>query len=97
MIFVITQMHGLSLSRKLRGILGLIFAGAVVYSYYILPYTFKTPDGRIFEFPLTMIMELIRIPTFDYGFIFVLYLVWYIFTKIVEKLASIQPRTSLLD
>lgn len=73
-IFVITQMHGLGLSLRVKSILLAIFAGLVLLVY--------SDRGW------AQLNEIIRIPMIDYILVFVLAGIFWVGIKIAEKVRS---------
>lgn len=68
MIFVVTQMHGLGLKQWQKRIFYVLFLGTVIFVYTLVRQPFQ-------------INEVIRIPVIEYGMVFVMYGLWWLFAR----------------
>lgn len=71
-IFILTQMHGLGLSIRIRSLLATLFVLAVLVAY-----------GSTGE--IGMLHEISRIPVFEFGVVGVLYVLFLIAIRIVPS------------
>jgi hypothetical protein len=72
-IFIVTQMHGLGLKPWLKNLFGFGFLASILLIY-------------LFDTRFVNINEVIRIPAIEYGMIFVMYGLWWLFARFTGRL-----------
>lgn len=76
-MFIVTQMHGLGLKRWVKLAFSAGFVLSVLFTYTVLraPY---------------MVNEVIRIPVIEYGMVFVMYGLWWLFARFTGRFESMK-------
>ncbi len=72
-MFIVTQMHGLGLKAWVKNLMGFGFLATILFIY-------------IFDTRFVNINEVIRIPAIEYGMVFVMYGLWWLFARFTGRL-----------